>query len=137
MAVDHQQIELNVSEFLFRLTTESLRVRSNEVLRPQTVDELVEHLLTSNEATTSQSQVAVIRDHLATIPSIGDVKLPVAFTSETASCLAKAKRSLSLRLEKPVSDAEAISVLMFEYIAAKKAISLLQKLGVISDGAPH
>lgn len=137
MAAQHHPIELRVSEFFFRLTTECLRVRSNEVLCPQNVGELVGHLLTLSGKDLPPSEVTVIRDHLETIPSYGDVPLIFALDGAAAGRLANVMQALSGSLGTPVSQADAISVLMLEYIAGKKAVSILQKLGIVSDRPLH
>jgi hypothetical protein len=137
MAAEDQRFELKISEFLFRLTTESLRVRSNEILRLLSVGELVDHLLAQNDNDDAGSDAALLRDHLRTIPSNGAVALAMVLGDASASRLREMRRILSDRLKQPVSYADTISILMFEYIASKKAISVLQKLGVLSDRAPH
>src|SRR3546814_12166173 len=73
-AAEHEGFVLDVSGYLFRLTTECLRLFSNETNEHQTLVSLVAARLAEPGAA-GRHEVRTMREHFAAIPTHGDVKI--------------------------------------------------------------
>src|SRR3546814_8397422 len=67
-AADSRDITLNISEPLFRLTTEGIRLHSNETLHHQTLSNLIDHRSSRTEKIGSHD-TRTLKEHLTSIPS--------------------------------------------------------------------
>ena len=126
----------DVSEAFFRLTTECLRLRSNETLRYQSLASLLEGLTLSGAPRLAALDGDVVRDHLVTIPTRGSVRLFIRMSRENADLLVEAKRALAARLNVRLTVADAISVLLLDYIIAQKADNVMRRIGRLDAPPP-
>lgn len=125
---------LDISEPLFRLTTESVRLRSNETLEYETISSLVSHRTARVVREISQKS-ATIKEHLSWIPTEGVIKLRLDISRTSASSLDEIKEMLSQQLGSNLTLGDALSVLLFDYVAERKAARVLEKVG-LGDADP-
>lgn len=122
-------LELDVSEHLFKLTTESVRLRSNQTKSHGTLADLVTDRVDSPKKLDDQSP-ETIREHLSAIPTNGDIRINLLITKSSADGLAELKRRMAEKLGSSLSLGDAISIILFNYIAEQKAADIMQRLGL-------
>lgn len=131
MTGDSRDYSLDVSEYLFRLTTESLRLLSNETKCFQSLTSLVEKLAGPTAADAlAQHDVETLRQHLSKIPTEGPIRIHLQIAKTSADNLVEAKRRLGEELGSDLSVADAISMLLFDYVVDKNASKLLAQMGI-------
>lgn len=131
MAGHTRSYVLDVSEFLFRLTTESLRLRSNTTMRFESVASLVAERL-SGDLTFEHHDIETLREHLRAIPTKGPHRIHLTVSKPNADLLVASKKWLATRLASSVTVGDAYSVLLFDFIAEHHAQRILAK--VFADG---
>ncbi|WP_010339790.1 hypothetical protein [Sphingobium yanoikuyae] len=137
MSGDSRDYSFDVSEYLFRLTTESLRLLSNETQSFQSLTSLVEKLAGPSAAEAlAQHDVETLRQHLSKIPTEGPIRINMQIAKTSADNLIEAKRRLGEELGSDLTVADAISMLLFDYVVEKSASKLLTQMGIeTSNGA--
>lgn len=131
MSGDTRGYSLDVSEYLFRLTTESLRLLSNETKRYHSLTSLVNQLAGPGAADAiAQHDVETLRQHLSKIPTKGPIRIHLHITKTSADNLIEAKKRLAKELGSSLTVGDAISMLLFDFVVEQSAAKLLSKLGV-------
>ena len=128
MSGDTRSYALSISDHLFRLTTESIRLHSNETNRYQTLGNLVNERAAI--ATSEDHNCETIRQHLVTIPTKGDIKIHLSLSKTSAISLVEAKKRLGKKLGSHMTVGDAVSILLFDYIVELKATRVLERLGL-------
>ena len=126
MSGGSRQYAFDVSEHFFRLTTESVRIRSNETRRYQTLGTLVNERAAC--AHCLEHDPAVLRSHLDKIPTEGDIRIYLRVKASSASSLTEAQEALADRLGASLTLGDTLSVLLFDYIVEQKAMAVVGKL---------
>src|SRR3546814_2235026 len=85
-AADSRDITLNISEPLFRLTTEGIRLHSNETLHHQTLSNLIDHRSSRTEKIGSHD-TRTLKEHLTSIQSDGTIRLRLNISRTRATHL--------------------------------------------------
>lgn len=81
---------LDISAELFKLTTESIRLHSNETLRYQTLAQLLTHRI--NNPTVAESlDPADLREYLDALPTRGDIRIHLNISRTSAQSLVEIK----------------------------------------------
>jgi hypothetical protein len=128
-----QHYALDVSEPLFRLATESVRLYSNEKRQLRTLEDLV------NERSASLLNLdhnpETVRMHLRAVPTVGDVRIDLAVDQVTEASLTNAKKALKTLTGADVSLGDFLSILLFDYVVEQKANRVKAKLGLPAVGA--
>lgn len=132
MTGDSFRYELDISEHLFLLTTESLRLRSNEVKRYQTLADLIDDTVSIDTRFDDQSAETIL-EHLAAIPTNGNIRIDLRITKTSADSFGEVKQRLSEKLGSNISVGDALSVLLFHYVVSQKATRILTRLGLDSE----
>lgn len=127
MSADSRGYTLDISEHLFRLTTESLRLRSNETKSYQTLESLL-HARTTSIARIQGRDMSTLKEHLVAIPTEGDIRIELQISETSADCLDQVKELLSKEFEASLTVGDALSVLLFDYVVEQKAARVLEKL---------
>ncbi|MDR7103946.1 hypothetical protein [Croceicoccus sp. BE223] len=131
MSGDSRDYSLDVSEYLFRLTTESLRLLSNDTKTYQSITSLVEKLAGPTAADAlAQHDIETLRQHLSKIPTGGPIRIHLQIARTSADNLFEAKRRLGEALGTDLTVADAISMLLFDYVVDKSATKLLTQMGI-------
>ena len=132
MTEDSFRYELDISEHLFLLTTESLRLRSNEVKRYQTLADLIDDAVSIDTPLDDHSAETIL-EHLAAIPTDGNIRIDLRITKTSADNFGEVKQRLSKKLGSNISVGDALSVLLFHYVVGQKATRILSRLGLDSE----
>jgi len=131
MVGDNGDYSLDVSEYLFRLTTESLRLLSNETQCYENLTSLVERLAGPGAAEAlGQHDIETLRQHLSKIPTEGPIRIHFEIAKASSDNLNEAKQRLAEKLGADLTVADAISMLLFNYVVEKSASKLLAQLGI-------
>ena len=120
---------LDVSEYLFRLTTESLRIHSNQTRRYQSLGNLV-NARAGAAGAIEQHDVETLRKHLEKVPTKGPIRIHLSITKTSAESLTEAKRRLEKHLGSALTVGDAISMLLFDYVVEQGTAKLLSKIGI-------
>lgn len=129
MSGDSRGYALDISEHLFHLTTESLRLRSNETKRYQTLASLVNSRVAFS-CKMEEHDPEIIRDHLVTIPTKGDIRIYLSISRSSADSLVEAKKRLGSQIGSNLTVGDALSILLFDYVVEQKATRVLERLGL-------
>lgn len=128
---------LDISEHLFHLTTESLRLHSNETRRYQSLASLINQRLQAAPAL-EEREAETIRQHLSAIPTKGDIRVYLSITKSGANNLTEVKRRLGETLGSDVTVGDTLSVMLFHYVVDQKAARVLERLGLCdSEDSPN
>lgn len=121
-----QRYTLDVSEPLFRLATESVRLHSNETRRLHTLESLIRDRVRFLE--TFDHNPETVRMHLEAVASEGDIRIDLAVSSDTAESFEDAKEALKTLIGSDVSPADTLSIMLFDYMVEQKANKVRAKL---------
>jgi hypothetical protein len=129
-----QHHALDVSEPLFRLATECVHLHSNDTRQLHTLDSFVSDCATFVE--TLDHNPETMRKHLAAVPSGGAIRIELVVGPRTAERLEEAKKTLKTLIGSDVSLADALSIMLFDYIVEQKANKVRAKLRLGKRGEP-
>jgi len=132
MTGDERCLELEVSEHLFSLATESLRLRSNETRRLQTLESFLEDRA-GMPSVLEGCEPQTIRDHLTAVPTRGDIRIDLTIAKSSADDLNEVKRILSEGLGSEISLGDTLSIMLFQYVADQKLMQVLQRSGMAEE----
>jgi len=118
---------LDISEHLFRLTTESLRIHSNETRRYQTLASLVSERAGAG-VTFDHHDEQTLRRHFEAVPTKGSIRIHLTLTKAGGDALIGAKRRLAKRFGTPLNIGDALSVLLLDFVAEHHARRVLEKI---------
>src|SRR3546814_12712583 len=104
-AADSRDITFNISEPLFRLTTEGIRLHSNETLHHQTLSNLIDHRSSRTEKIGSHD-TRTLKEHLTSIPSDGTIRIRLNISRTTATRLDEEKDLLSCQHDSKLTRSE-------------------------------
>lgn len=129
MTRDQCILALDISEHLFNLTTESLRLRSNETKRYQTLESLLSDRM-GLPCVLEDHAPETIREHLSAIPTTGDIRIDLTITKSSADSLDAVKQLISDGLGSEITLGDTLSVMLFHYVVGQKAARVLQRIGL-------
>ncbi|MDE8652844.1 hypothetical protein [Novosphingobium album (ex Liu et al. 2023)] len=127
MVADSRDFTLDISEPLFRLTTEGIRLHSNETLHYQTLSNLVDHQ-TSRADRIGDHDTSTLKEHLVSIPSDGSIRLNLNISRTSVKNLDEVKKLLSRQLGSELTVADTLSILLFDYVVEQKTACIMEKL---------
>jgi len=127
--------QFQVSEYFFRLTSESIRLFSNRVLRNSTLSEVVEARVGRAPHLPENYNNDDLQTHLRLIPTDGDIELSISILETSAETIDAALPPLRQALGESIRFVEVISMLLFDVIVECNATEVLTKLGLSSDEA--
>jgi len=135
MSADSQSYALNISEHLFALTTESLRLWSNETRRHQTLSRLVDDRISTSRFE-NFCNPEITRRHLDAVATSGNIRINLTVSKTSAANLAEFRKWLEQQLGSETSWGDAVSVLLFDYVAEQKALRVLRRIGMDERNDP-
>lgn len=127
--IDPRGRSLRISEDLFRLTTESLRLHSNMALVHKTLADLVDHRVLGGD-TLSAHDPATLGEHLDVVPGRGDIDCVLPVSAQSLDYLERLQATFSQVIGRGLSLEDALSLLLFDYVVDQKAVKVLQILKV-------
>ncbi len=129
MTGDQCILALDISEHLFKLTTESLRLRSNETKRYQTLENLLADRM-DLPCVLEDHAPETIREHLSAVPTPGNIRIDLTITRSSADSLEAAKCLISEGLGSEITLGDTLSIMLFHYVVGQKAARVLQRMGL-------
>ncbi|WP_337847837.1 hypothetical protein [Sphingomonas sp.] len=127
MSADSREFTLDVSEHFFHLTTESIRLRSNETQCYQTLANLIDSRAGEARAI-DEHDAAILRDHLDVIPTNGAIRINLTISQTSADTLSEARSRLASQLGSDLTFGDALSILLFDYVVERKTARVLDVL---------
>lgn len=118
---------LHVSESLFRLTTECIRLYSNETHLYQSLGALVSTRL-AIPGGIDKVHADDMQAHFATLPTHGNLRIDLRIPDADVQTLAEIRHDLDRRLGTRLTLADALSALLFDYIVDANAAKILDRL---------
>lgn len=135
MGADSRGYTLDISEPLFRLTTESIRLHSNETRRYQTLDDLLNSRI-PGISKIDEEDTRNIKHHIITLRSSGPIRVQLCITESSAENLERIKNLLETKLMTEVSVSDTLSALLFDYVVEKRAARTIATLGLDEPDQP-
>jgi hypothetical protein len=130
MALRRPVFQSRVSEPLFRLMTEGVRLLSNDTARFATLAELIELRRRTVLLSLPRHDTAALRGHFETAPSDGPISVACDLSRAGADCLDKARKWLTTELTFEATLTDAVSALLFDYAVEQSATRLLRDMGL-------
>lgn len=127
---------LSVSKPLFRVMTEAVRLRSNEIGRFACLSAVLAGRAELARRGFEQHEAVTVRGHFATVPTHGSIHIEVQLARSVAICLDEAAERLGAQLRFDATFGDAVSATLFDYLVDRKASEILGGLGLRS-GAPR
>ncbi len=135
MTADARDFALEISEPLFRLTTECLRLRSNETRAHESLSSLMLHVV-GTDRDRAAHDADIIRQHLKLVPAAGDIVVRLVLPAPCVDRLGAVRTSLEKRVGCRLTFEEALSLLLFDYVVEQKAARVLDTLGLGRSDSP-
>ena len=131
----HQAFSLKVSESLFRLVTESIRLFSNKTLRFANLDDVVNGRATEAGSLKSCYRPSAFTEHLRIIPTDGDIGVELNILETSASAIDENMADLEEMIGSSISFTSAISLVLFDFIVEENRTEVMSKLGLNAEDA--
>lgn len=133
MVDEARSIDLKVSDYYFRLTTEGIRLFSNRENRYATLGEVVNSRASHVVTIARAYEPADLKKHLKLIPVDGHVPINITISETSASTIEDAIPTLEEALGSSVRFAEAVSLLLFDWIVERQSTEIVMKLGLTAE----
>ena len=124
-----------VSQYLFRLATESVRLYSNKVGALSTLDDTVNGIADRALTIVPEYGSAAVQEHFRIIPSGGTNRLAITILESNAPSYALAAEMITSVMSKRMGVIDAVSLALYDLIAEQEVAQLAAKLGVSSEAA--
>jgi len=121
---DSSTFTLDVSEDLFRLTTNCVRLHSDETFDHQTLSSLVDHR-THHVDRAVEYDSGEIKEHLNCVPTGGSIQLRLDISKTSAKNLDDLKKFFSQKLGSDLTLGDALFILLLDYMVETKAAKVL------------
>lgn len=135
MTADARDLALKISESLFRLTTECIRLLSNEARAHESLSSLTLHVV-GTDCDMAAHDTDILRQHLNLVPACGDIAVLLALPQTDIDRLGAVRTSLEKRVGCRLTSEEALSLLLFDYVVEQKAARVLETLGLCRSDSP-
>ena len=129
MNAESRSYALDISEHLFHLTTESLRLHSNETQQYQSLTSLVNDRVSGSDPLDDHPP-ETIREHLSAVPTTGDIRINLNITGSSAGSLDEVKHRLTETLGSELTIGDTLSILLFHYVVEQKAKGVLKRIAL-------
>lgn len=135
MAADTKDYALEISDLLFRMTTEGVRLFSNQIRSQDSLSSLTKYLLRESRDATAHD-TDVLLQHLDIIPTHGDIMVCLVMSTSCAARLEALRTLCEKKVGRPLTTGDTLSLLLFDYMVERKAARVLEKFGVaFPDGS--
>ena len=128
MSAEHRTYDLDVSEALFRLAAECVRLLSEETKAFSSLDGVVAARGSRAEAGFPGHATETIIGHLETLTSAGAIRIAIRLDRTTDEQIAAAQDLLETRLGRSISLSDTVSVLLFDMTVEHASVAILQQL---------
>lgn len=135
MLDEERTCEFDVSEFYFRLTTESIRLLSNRLKTHCSLNRVIHERAALLCDLTSSYATSDMQEHLSIIPTAGDIPLHFAILEASAASIDNVVEVLQEALGTSFAFADAVSLMMYDLVVEEAKTEVLTKLGLSSEQA--
>ena len=137
MVARKKECEFEVSEFYLRLATESVRLFSNKSRDMCVLGQLVDDRASAGSTLPEYYSVENMKQHLEVIPTEGDIRLRFTILETSASSIEDAATILEDAMGTSVAFADALSLILYDFIVEENKTDVLTKLGLTPEAAKH
>lgn len=123
---------LEVFDYFFRLTRESVRLFSNSGRKHCLLDEVMEERAPRAPRLIESYEVEHLKGHLRTIPVHGDIGFILTLSEASAGTINSALPALQDILGASIRAVEAFSLVLFDLVVERNATEIMTKLGMTS-----
>lgn len=124
-----------VSQYLFRLATESVRLYSNRTGVFSTLDDTVNGIADRALTIVPEYGEAAIKEHFRIIPTEGTKTLSVTILESNAPSYTMAAEMLASVMSKRMGVIDAVSLALYDLVAEQEVAHLAAKLGIPAEAA--
>lgn len=135
MSNSSNELQIYVSEYYFRLTSECIRLHSNQKLRHTTLSEVVNERACEGSEIRKRYSAAELREHLSIIPTNGNISITIEITESSESNIDDTAITISEMMGFSMQFEDALSVILFDFVVEANSTEVLTKLGLTSDEA--
>jgi len=121
---------LDASTYLFRLATESVRLFSNREGQFATISQVVESRAGVAKDIPANYEPNELKKHLGIIPTDGEIPIILEILPTAGDDVEQAIPAISRALSESISFANAISIMLFDYVVEENKTEVLTKLGL-------
>lgn len=130
-----RNFNFKVSETMFRLVTESIRLFSNKHLRFASINDVMNDRAPEAATLYSNYRPNSLTEHLRIIPTDGDIGLDLTILEASASAIDGSVPALEELIGSSVSFASAVSLVLFDFIVEEARTEVMTKLGLDAEDA--
>lgn len=135
MVAEQRSCEIDISEYYLRLTTESIRLFSNKIQALQSFGEVVDYRAGEASSLADHYSGEDMREHLAIIPTEGEIPIRFTILETSAASIDDAAAMLQEALGTSIAFADALSLLMYDFVVEENKTEVLTKLGLTAEAA--
>lgn len=135
MPAAEKSYHLDVSAYYFRLTSESVRLYSNLDYKHVTFSDVVNSRSETVDQIANRYTSDDMKEHLRIIPTDGDKVLEFTILKTSADNIDDAVITLAEALGSSVKFADALSLMLYDFVVEANSTEVLTKLGISADEA--
>lgn len=135
MSKDQNTYRMDVSEYYFRLTTECIRLHSNSCLKHSSFSSMINDRAERAVSVTMRRTPEHIIKHLQMIPSKGEIPLEIEILESSSGEITMSTKAIEEAIGSSIEFADALSVIMFDFMVEANKTEVLVKIGLTSDEA--
>ncbi|WP_404479061.1 hypothetical protein [Novosphingobium sp. BL-52-GroH] len=125
----------DVSEYYFRLTTECIRLHSNERKKYSALSDVINFRAERALSVSAAHPPEYIREHLRLIPSTGEIPVEIEILQSSSDKINNGAESISAAIGSSIQFSDALSVIMFDFMVEANRTEILTKIGLTSAEA--
>lgn len=126
---------LKVSDSLFRLVTESIRLFSNKHLRFANINDVVNERASESVFLHTNYRANSLTEHLRIIPTDGSIDIELTILETSASAIEGCVPTIEDMIGASVSFTSAVSLVLFDFIVEEARTEVMTKLGLNAEDA--
>lgn len=135
MVDEERNCDLDVSEFYFRLTTESIRLFSNKSKAHCSFRQVIDDRASMAADLLRYYTASDMQEHLAVIPTDGEIPLKITILETSAASIDEAAFTLQEAFGRSIAFGDAVSLMMYDLVVDEAKTEVLTKLGLSSEQA--
>ncbi|HEX7823011.1 MAG TPA: hypothetical protein VF463_20620 [Sphingobium sp.] len=135
MSDDQNTYRMDVSEYYFRLTTECIRLHSNSCRKHSSFGDMINDRAELADSVTKRRAPQHIIKHLQMIPSKGEIPLEVEILESSSGKINRSTKAIEDAIGSSIEFADALSVIMFDFMVEANRTEVLLKIGLTSEEA--
>ncbi|TCM32336.1 hypothetical protein [Novosphingobium sp. ST904] len=130
MGGQQKHISLKVSDYYFRLSTEAIRLHSNQNKEFSSLERVVDDRAQAIDSIALQYDPEDMKEHMRLIPSVGNTEFGICILQSSEQSISDAIPKLEKAMGESIAFKDALSLLLFDYIVEANATEVMTKLGM-------